>query len=297
MAKLALDAELKLLLKQRFPEAAFACGYGSGIFKQHNRSIGNMVDIIIAVENSREWHYQNLHRNPKDYAFLPRYLLNSNQISCIQQKFGGRMWFNPLVSINNNGHDLILKYGVVSLQDMLRDLQDWETFYLAGRLQKPILVLQENYQVTQNNMRNRNQALAMAILMLLKKKEEFTFEEILQTIVGLSYQGDIRVGIAESPTKVQDIVLGSFQQLKEIYSQTEGTGKFLTQVNGSFRLNVSLPDIYSVLPRQYQGPDGENRLRRTIRTVSFQQTFKGLLTAGFAKSAQYALSKVAKRFV
>ena len=46
-----------------------AFAYGSGVFKQPgNESKSNMKDFVLVVENSEEWHAQNLKLNPKDYA-------------------------------------------------------------------------------------------------------------------------------------------------------------------------------------------------------------------------------------
>lgn len=33
---------------------------------------------------------------------------------------------------------VVVKYGVVSMEMIERDLRDWETLYLAGRMQKPV---------------------------------------------------------------------------------------------------------------------------------------------------------------
>jgi translocator assembly and maintenance protein 41 len=48
-----------------------AFAYGSGVFEQDgNVSKGNMTDLVLVVENSEEWHKQNLAMNPKDYTSM-----------------------------------------------------------------------------------------------------------------------------------------------------------------------------------------------------------------------------------
>lgn len=42
-------------------------------------------------------------------------------------------------------------------------------------------------------------------------------QELLEAICGLSYLGDIRVGLAEDSHKVRRIVTGSYRQLQELY--------------------------------------------------------------------------------
>lgn len=34
----------------------------------------------------------------------------------------------------------MLKYGVARMHDLIQDIQYWKTFYLSGRLQKPVCV-------------------------------------------------------------------------------------------------------------------------------------------------------------
>ena len=34
-----------------------------------------------------------------------------------------------------------MKYGIVSAETVLKDLNAWETLYIAGRMHKPVLVL------------------------------------------------------------------------------------------------------------------------------------------------------------
>lgn len=33
---------------------------------------------------------------------------------------------------------MMIKYGVVRMQDLARDVLTWDRFYLSGRLQKPV---------------------------------------------------------------------------------------------------------------------------------------------------------------
>ena len=42
-------------------------------------------------------------------------------------------------------------------------------------------------------------------------------QELLESLCGLSYRGDVRVGIAEDRDKVKRIVKGSFEALEELY--------------------------------------------------------------------------------
>jgi hypothetical protein len=60
-------------------------------------------------------------------------------------------------------------------------------------------------------------ALMLAVFMHYQK-DRATIEELLQTIVGFSYKGDIRMRVKmENPQKVANLVKGNQQQLTEIY--------------------------------------------------------------------------------
>ncbi len=42
-------------------------------------------------------------------------------------------------------------------------------------------------------------------------------QDLFESICGLSYRGDVRVGIAEDRDKVKRIVKGSFEALQDLY--------------------------------------------------------------------------------
>ena len=75
-----------------------------------------------------------------------------------QEKLGARIYYNPHVKVNN----VLIKYGVVSMHHLTRDLEEWETLYLAGRLQKPVNVLRNAKLVTLANKTNLDNAVRVA---------------------------------------------------------------------------------------------------------------------------------------
>jgi translocator assembly and maintenance protein 41 len=115
---------------------AFAFGYGSGVLKQQQDTkkskSQNQIDLILAVNNSFKFHEENLKLNPTHYSFL-RYF-GASTITRMQETRGARIYFNPYVKFNNDFNTLY-KYGIISRRHLIRDLLDWETLYVAGRLQ------------------------------------------------------------------------------------------------------------------------------------------------------------------
>jgi len=63
---------------------------------------------------------------------------------------------------------------------------------------------------------NLGHAFNVALLML---PERFKEVDLYSTISGISYSGDLRMGIGEHPRKVQNIVSGSFSHFRETYME------------------------------------------------------------------------------
>ncbi|KAH9253530.1 hypothetical protein BASA81_008577 [Batrachochytrium salamandrivorans] len=271
---------LQSFVSERFPKLVCGFGYGSGVFKQSTASVATnhkkkkMVDTILVVDNAQDWHENNRMRNPGDYSFLPRRCFQASTIAHIQEHYGGKIWFNTLVPYRD---DMLMKYGVVTYADLLRDLNEWETFYLAGRLQKPVLELE-----CSGAQRELHQAMQLNRLRAyqLCKRTHPQSDNVFEQIVQLSYAGDVRVGVAESPTKIVDIVAGSREHFHQVYDGL-----------------MDLPEVS--LPKAYLGLTTEQvhaKLRSTIQRTSAVQTLKGILTAGLGKSFTYATDKLLKRW-
>jgi mitochondrial translocator assembly and maintenance protein 41 len=309
-----MKTTLERLLTSRFPPMRAGFGYGSGVFRQaaSKRQQQAMVDTIFVVDNAQEWHERNVSANPGDYAFIPRYLMRAKWIEYVQKEIGGRMWFNTLVPCEVEGQGkLMLKYGVVDVKDFVLDLTNWETIYVAGRLQKPVLDLRVRNEagsidaidknIRQAMVTNRENALRAALILLgsHSKAHLFSTHQLLKAIVELSYGGDVRIGIAESPTKVQDITAGSFDELSDIYVRSDLARRFLDTDGREYFGKLNFQELAMELPVPYNRARDKVELQQmmssAIRKSSMTQTLKGVFTAGFTKSIRYAGAKVGKR--
>jgi translocator assembly and maintenance protein 41 len=188
---------------------SFAFAYGSGIFSQYTKdssaSGSPLVDMILVTDNTGEFHNANYRQYPKHYPLAMRFL-PFDTLGWINDNFGAGITFHPYASLPLNQEHLNprgCKYGIMSKAALLRDLYEWETFYVSGRLQKPTLVLKPDQDILKAQLTNLKMTLALALLLL---PEKFSLESLYTTIAQLSYTGDIRVGIAENPNKISMLV-------------------------------------------------------------------------------------------
>ncbi|KAI8905675.1 mitochondrial matrix Mmp37 [Powellomyces hirtus] len=236
-AQAELDARLAAVVGEFHAPVRFAIAYGSGVFRQKGykpTAVGRsfspflpfywsvsqeapMVDFLFGVTHPEHWHSLNIRQNRHHYSSLAYF--GSSVVSNVQEKMGAGLYFNPDVHVAG----LRIKYGVVSMDRLIRDLHDWETLYLAGRLQKPVKVLRTDARVTLANRRNLRASVRAALLLL---PPEFSEEELFCAIAGLSYTGiavfsptlgDFRMKMGENPHKVFNIVYSQMDSFRELY--------------------------------------------------------------------------------
>ena len=75
--------------------------------------------------------------NKKDYSYLMRF--GGSEIVTNFNKRAAGLFFNPFVETDLG----VLKYGVISTDRAVDDLENWTSLYLSGRLHKPVKVIFE----------------------------------------------------------------------------------------------------------------------------------------------------------
>jgi mitochondrial translocator assembly and maintenance protein 41 len=238
------EESLRQILWQFRAPIRYAFAYGSGVFSQSGGSKrpsagisdlnlsphpdppkavsdwqkggAKVIDFIFGVSHTQHWHSLNLTQHPDHYSGL-RYLpYSSAAISWIQDRLGAGVYFNPYITVNG----VMIKYGVVNLDTLNQDLNDWNTLYLAGRLQKPVKILRDDPRIRLANQINLLSALRTALLML---PEKFTERQLYERIAGLSYMGDPRMmyipglGASENMSKVTNIVGAQLPGFRQLY--------------------------------------------------------------------------------
>lgn len=205
---------LRQILWQFRAPIRYAFAYGSGVFSQSSGSSiqpakGKMIDMIFGVSYTQHWHALNLQQHRDHYSFLGS--MGSGLITKIQDNWGAGVYFNPYVTINGT----VIKYGVVNLDTLCKDLSEWNSLYLAGRLQKPVKILRDDPRVRLANQINLISALRTALLLL---PSSFTERQLYRTIAGISYMGDLRMSLnTENPRKVDNIVLNQMKHFRRLY--------------------------------------------------------------------------------
>ena len=223
---------LRQILWQFRAPIRYAFAYGSGVFPQGGSSGsttasishpnpspavstvqkggGKMIDFIFGVSYTQHWHSLNLQQHRKHYSAVGT--LGSYAISRIQDNWGAGVYFNPFVTVNGT----LIKYGVVNLDTLCRDLSEWDTLYLAGRLQKPVKILRDDARVRLANQVNLISALRTALLRL---PSTFTEQDLYGSIAGISYLGDPRMSLpTENPNKVANIVNHQLPNFRRLYA-------------------------------------------------------------------------------
>ncbi len=285
------------------PEVLGAYGYGSGVFKQstHYTDYIPQTDIIFITDDMRLWHKKNMELNSTDYSILGKIHFNGKNITRLK----GKNNITYLSNIYENG--CFFKYGVIEIEDYLNGLNTWNNIFVAGRFHKPVLEVISNDKIREAIAYNRKCALMIACLFCDQITEIY---EIYRRLCSLSYCGDARMIFAENPNKVVNIVNGSFDRLREIYSLNE---EYLTVFDdGIVNINHKmLLDKMGELPITLLNFLNEVNTDFTCldivrinigmffmcknREESKNQMAEGIRTNGIVRSVPYVLAKVRKR--
>lgn len=101
---------------------------------------------MIAVEDLKEFHKQNMATNYRDYTYMARFT-HGKAVTFFQTK-GARVHFNfTTLLLPESNQSIKIRYGIVELEDLLRDLKTWETLLPSTFMQRPHTVLKLDQDV------------------------------------------------------------------------------------------------------------------------------------------------------
>lgn len=271
------------------PETIAVIGYGSGINPQRGQENRKpQIDLIVVVDDLKKWHALNIKKNPKDYSFSGKLFFKYAPKRWLRS--GGKITYMTYIPFNGSKY----KIGTIEKDDFLNDLKNWETFYMAGRMQKPVLVVDAPEEIESAIEYNRHAGLLSTELLL--GQGEYDEEYFYTILAGLSYIGDTRMGIAENPDKVLNIVKGRFDFYHDIYgSHLKFKDSMIVVPDESME---TLPDDLHLYLENYNGNMGDGIrefLTKKNKSQSMAQTIKGLFTTGPIRSIKYVAEKLKRK--
>ncbi|EAR98282.1 matrix MMP37 protein (macronuclear) [Tetrahymena thermophila SB210] len=267
------ELQLDSIIQRDFPKIDFAFGYGSGVFRQIGYDYSKdspMIDLIFGVQDADEWHRMNLIKNPSHYSGLG-YYLGSSYLHFLQQ-YITPVHFNPSIQVDSfdQKRKLNIKYGVVDVKQLSKDLLKWNILTCSGRLHKPVKIIQldQVQNPTLNSDLRVNLIQATAISLLLNFKPYIEMKEFLMTIASLSYIGDVRFLFgAENKNKIQNLVEGNYDRFTHLYKdviEQNNPINSLAQVVGNraehIKLETNSETVYQLVNCL---PDGLGLFART----------------------------------
>ena len=103
------------------------------------------MDVILAVKDVQAFHEENMAMNKSDYTYMARF--TKRKVVHMAQARAARIHFNsktmPEVYTDSEGNhkDIKVRYGIIEIDDVLRDLHYWETLMVSSFMQRPFQVL------------------------------------------------------------------------------------------------------------------------------------------------------------
>lgn len=116
-------------------------------------------DLIMAVDNCTEFHHENMKRNGKEhYTVFSRF--THGKVVKMVHDYGAKIHFNDVKvpkdrylelleekllpeEIDDDHDNVHFRYGIVHINDLVRDLKYWETLMVSSMMQRPISTIIE----------------------------------------------------------------------------------------------------------------------------------------------------------
>jgi mitochondrial translocator assembly and maintenance protein 41 len=172
-----MEVALGRILSLLPSELSLCFAYGSGVLRQAGTSskVPRVLDLVVVAPNTLLFHDENLRRNHRHYSSWR--WLGASAVARLQEAGSAGVYYNTLLPLPMEPGRLF-KYGVVSTPTLEADLLDWRALYLAGRLHKPVALLEgpkgpDGVRLAQAMRTNLHSALHAALLLL---PESFTGE-------------------------------------------------------------------------------------------------------------------------
>ena len=280
------------------PDTVSIKAYGSSVAFQsgYKENEKKQIDLIVIVDDIKKFYEESLVKNAYMYKFIPKIFFSN--ASKDKLRTGAHICYTS--NINYKGD--VYKIGVIEKEDVLNDLLNWETFYIAGRMQKEMYTVKKDKEIEKANIINQHNALIVSLLLV--NKDNIKLNDLYEILCSLSYIGDSRKKFkAEDPNKVKKIASGSRDYFDSLY---KNSNLFDIQKDETIKINYELllkeidklPSNLKNRINDYNIDNIRNIIRsyleEIIKSSSNKQTKKGILTTGLTNSISYAYEKLKK---
>jgi hypothetical protein len=192
-----IDSVAERLLQRYGEHAAALIAYGSRVYGQAR--IGSAFDFWLIVRDAESFHRANaeFYRTRLNVPSTPEEQIRLNR--------AGPLFY----ALKEDGVEV--KLAVLDERSLAEFcVHDWWT--VKGRMQKPLRMIRSTPAVDQAILSARREALACALNLVPR---EFTTEELLREVVGLSYRAEMRP--EHKSAKVRSILEAGRAELERIY--------------------------------------------------------------------------------
>lgn len=239
-----------------------------------------MKDLLVVVRDASLFHRLQMSSHREHYAPWM-----SVRMATFLNRLPAYVFFNAGV---RSGCGQLFKYGVIEQQHLINDCLQWSSLYAAGRLHKPVLRLNDGaFNNSIDDVLQTNRVFALRAALLLNNGEcrsDLDWNRIFKYIINLSYHGDVRMGFAEHPSKIENILAEQEDLFYSIYRPL--------LPNAISNLS-HLPQIFK--PGNTDPKHISVSCQRVVQNSSISQTIKGIFTASPTTTITYVLRKIKKR--
>jgi hypothetical protein len=135
-----------------------------------------VIDIILATDDLKEFHKENLAMNRPDYTVAAR--ITKCSIIHFFQRRGAKVHYNIMqYKIPETEEEIKIRYGIIDRATLHRDLKYWETLCVSSVMQRPHLILNPHDETVERQVKNLKSAFAFAALVAENGDSEHEFYE------------------------------------------------------------------------------------------------------------------------
>ncbi|CDW91227.1 UNKNOWN [Stylonychia lemnae] len=177
------------------------------------------LDIIMAVDDLKQFHQENLAINKSHYTMMNR--ATKNKVLYYFQNKGAKVHFNYMKIQDPDVQDqkeskenmIDMRYGVIQYDDLIRDLEFWETMLVSTMMQRPIKTVVQCDQVWQHQSKNLRSALAVAALNTLDGDSE---SKLYEKIVNIPHYHSKYLTILDKEEE-EEVVQENYDRFQRMY--------------------------------------------------------------------------------